>query len=189
MAVEHEGISLREYARRRGVTLAAVQKARDTGRIPVLPNGRINPAAADAAWDSNTEPVQQARGVTGGSAPKEYAQQVREPSVPAPRGEGPAAGSLAAAQAVRFNYQARMARLDYEQRIGKLVNADEVRKAAFDAGRILREKLFNMADRLASVLAAESDPIKVHRALTDEFRAVLSDAAERRPAPATAEAS
>src|SRR5262245_3912534 len=43
------GISLRAYARHRGVTLAAVQKARQTGRIRPLADGSIDPSAADAA--------------------------------------------------------------------------------------------------------------------------------------------
>jgi hypothetical protein len=46
------GISLRAYGRHRGVTLAAVQKARQTGRIPVLADGTVEAAAADAAWDA-----------------------------------------------------------------------------------------------------------------------------------------
>jgi hypothetical protein len=46
------GVSLRAYARHRGVTLAAVQKARGTGRIPTLADGRIDPVAADTAWEA-----------------------------------------------------------------------------------------------------------------------------------------
>jgi len=46
------GISLRAYARHRGVTLAAVQKARETGRIPVLADGTVEAAAADTAWEA-----------------------------------------------------------------------------------------------------------------------------------------
>src|SRR4029453_15284727 len=46
------GISLRPYARHRGCSLFAVQKAPQTGRIPVLANGSIDPDAADAAWDA-----------------------------------------------------------------------------------------------------------------------------------------
>jgi len=46
------GLSLRAYARHRGVTLAAVQKARQTGRISALADGSIDPAAADAAWSA-----------------------------------------------------------------------------------------------------------------------------------------
>jgi hypothetical protein len=46
------GVSLRTYARHRGCSLFAVQKARASGRISVLADGTIDPAAADAAWDA-----------------------------------------------------------------------------------------------------------------------------------------
>jgi hypothetical protein len=46
------GLSLRGYAKHRGCRLFAVQKACRSGRIPVLPDGTIDPAAADAAWDA-----------------------------------------------------------------------------------------------------------------------------------------
>ena len=46
------GVSLRCYARHRGCSLYAVQKARQTGRIPVLADGSIDPDAADEAWEA-----------------------------------------------------------------------------------------------------------------------------------------
>jgi hypothetical protein len=46
------GISLRAYGRHSGVTLAAVQKARQTGRIPILADGTVDATAADTAWDA-----------------------------------------------------------------------------------------------------------------------------------------
>jgi hypothetical protein len=46
------GISLRAYARHRGCSLFAVQRARQTGRIPALADGSIDPDAADTAWDA-----------------------------------------------------------------------------------------------------------------------------------------
>ena len=45
-------LSARAYARHRGVSLTAVQKALRAGRIPALADGTINPAAADAAWNA-----------------------------------------------------------------------------------------------------------------------------------------
>ena len=42
-------MSLRAYARHRGVALSAVQKAIATGRIHPEPDGSIDPAKADAS--------------------------------------------------------------------------------------------------------------------------------------------
>ena len=44
------GLSARAYARHRGVSHTAVQKALRAGRILALPDGTINATAADAAW-------------------------------------------------------------------------------------------------------------------------------------------
>ena len=48
------GLSIRAYARHRGVSHVAVKKAIDTGRITALPDGTIDPDAADAQWAQNT---------------------------------------------------------------------------------------------------------------------------------------
>jgi hypothetical protein len=49
------GLSLRGYAKHRGCRLFAVQKARRSGKIPVLGDGTIDPDAADAAWNAAAE--------------------------------------------------------------------------------------------------------------------------------------
>src|SRR5881409_1039956 len=55
------GLSQRAYARRRGVTHRAVQKAIKAGRITTSPDGTIDPARADAQWTANTDPAGAAR--------------------------------------------------------------------------------------------------------------------------------
>jgi hypothetical protein len=49
------GLSARAYARHRGVSHTAVQKALRAGRISALPDGTINPTAADATWNAVAE--------------------------------------------------------------------------------------------------------------------------------------
>ncbi len=48
------GLSQRGYARHRSCSLKAVQKALATGRIQALPDGTIDPEAADRAWSTRT---------------------------------------------------------------------------------------------------------------------------------------
>jgi hypothetical protein len=50
------GLSIRAYARRRGVTPAAVRKALRTGRIAADADGTIDAVAADGAWAAMTAP-------------------------------------------------------------------------------------------------------------------------------------
>ena len=47
-------MSLRAYARHRGVALSAVQKAIASGRIHPEPDGSIDPIKADAHWYRHT---------------------------------------------------------------------------------------------------------------------------------------
>lgn len=67
------GISLREYARRRGVSHTAVGKAIKDGRISVEADGSIDPVKADLQWDAQTNPAmrrgaaQHAAGATVGA--------------------------------------------------------------------------------------------------------------------------
>ena len=71
-------------------------------------------------------------------------------------------------------FRAKMARLDYEEREGKLVDAARVREDAFPRwGRMLRDGALAIPDRMADILAAESDPAKVRQILMDELETVL----------------
>ena len=51
------GLSQRAYARHRGVTHRAVQKAIKAGRITTNSDGTIDAARADAQWTANTDPA------------------------------------------------------------------------------------------------------------------------------------
>jgi hypothetical protein len=174
-------VSLRAYARHRGVTLAAVQKALATRRIQRAPDGGIDVEAADRDWSRNTEPLQQQNGITGGHAPKPGAAPIAQQTIAEP--PPAAASSLAQSQSVRIAYQARLAKIEYEERLGKLVQADEVRAAAFRAARVVREQLLGLPDRLAPQLVGGLSVEQVHELLTTEIERVLRDLAASGPAP------
>lgn len=179
-----EPMSLRAYARHRGVSLRAVQKALASGRIAARKDGRVDPALADANWARNTAPRPRPaskpdkkapiKDVTSPASP----QSARHHSDP-PRRESPEPPRLESgleyskARAVREGYLARLAKIDFEERTEKLVSADEVRVASFNRFRQFRDGMLNIPDRLAAVLAAESDPRKVHELLSTEIRKAL----------------
>jgi pyruvate/2-oxoglutarate dehydrogenase complex dihydrolipoamide acyltransferase (E2) component len=153
-------LSLRAYAKHRGVSLAAVQKAIHSGRITPNTDGLIDSDRADAEWNAKTRPGQQQA--------KAAAAVPRDPS------EAPAAGlDYFRARAIRESYLARLAKIEFEERIAKVVDRDEVQVAAFTRGRVVRDNMLNIADRVAATLAAESDVDRVHRILSDEIRTAL----------------
>lgn len=159
-------LSVSAYARHRGVSHVAVLKAIKSGRIEREADGTIDVAKADASWRSNTSAAQQ-----------------REPQrEPERRSEEPAAQttggpSYAQSRAVREAYNARLAKLDYEERTGVLVRIDTVKVAWFKILRVLRDRAMNLPDRLAPVLASETDQKIVRSLLEEELRQILDDAA------------
>jgi len=78
-------------------------------------------------------------------------------------------------RARKEHYQAELAKLQVSQQRGELVPAEQVKKEAFQMGRVVREALANLADRLSHELAGVSDPAIIHQVLTQEHRAALME--------------
>lgn len=111
------------------------------------------------------------------------------------QGSGPAGGDAAGGpeasddKIVSFNdaktrkefYQAKQAELDYLERAGDLVAVKDVRRGAFHSGRLLRDALMNIPDRLSQSLAANTDPDRIHEILTEEISGALNDFTEQQP--------
>lgn len=143
----------------------AVLKAIKAGRIEKEPDGTIDLAKADAAWQTNTDPAQQ-----------------RTPAAPSsPEPSALAGPSFAQSRAIREAYNARLSKLAYEEKAGELVRTDAVKVAWFNILRVLRDRTLNLPDRLAPILAAEPDPKQITALLDDELRQILDDVADTLP--------
>ena len=82
---------------------------------------------------------------------------------------GQSGASFAQARTVEMVFRAKLRKLEYEVRQAKLIEADAVRKSMADAGRTVRDGILGLPDRLATVLAAESDAKKIHLTLKTEL--------------------
>lgn len=167
------GISLRAYARMRGCSLTAVQKAIASKRITTLQDGTIDPERANQEWAKNT-----------------FAGQTigRRPTAPAPSRGGsaqppviPQAGEVSSdpvaaylrARAVNETFKAKVSQLEYEERTGKLILAVRASEYAATFSAIVKDGLMAMPDRLAPMLAAVDDEKAIHRMLAAEVSALL----------------
>lgn len=194
-------ISLRAYARLRreralpGGSLRAVQKAIAAKRIRLI-DGKIDPEVADIQWDRNTDPDQQKRGASGGT-PSSLGELETPPREPGHNGSGAVAAGVQTSapagnggsqahddQVSRIREAARadaaraeLLHLELDLKRGNLVRAEDVRKAAFDKARVARDRLMAIPDRLAPLLAAESDPRKAHALLAEELHRVCAELA------------
>jgi hypothetical protein len=158
--------SIRAYARHRaergldGRDPMAVEKAIQTGRIQRDEGGKIDFEQADRDWANNTVPHAPYIGSDedgGGLSGQQYTR----------------------ARAARELYQVRLLKLQYEREVGKLVSKEEMQTAAFNTYRQFREQILNIPDRIAALVAAESDPKKCHELLTAELRRAIGDFADR----------
>ena len=156
-------LSQRAYARHRGVAVSAVQKAIETGRISTQPDGRIDSEQADVEWEQNTTrhaPPIATRG-----------QEDDDVSIFG-------ASQYAKARAVREHYQARLAKIEYEERVATLVPKNEVQVAAFNKFRQFRDHMLNIPDRVAAMVAAETEAAKCYEVLATEIRRALNEFAD-----------
>lgn len=183
-----ELIGIREAARRLGVSDTAVHKAIKAGRVKVASRNPNNdrPLVAwpevQRDWLANSDASKRSHvGSTGSparakdppprvplatsAAPDSAPEQVQDE----PAQRTGAAPSYAASRAVREAYQARLARLDFEERSGRLVDADQVKVRAFKMARSARDALMGLPDRLAPILASSTDVQEVHRLLLEDI--------------------
>ena len=172
--VADQPLSIRAYARHRGVVKSAVEKAIRTGRITTTPDGKIDPARADAEWERNTAPraVAATRPRIQPTPPRRLSASI------APDSSLAGGGNYLVARGVREGFLARLAKIQYEEKLGKLINRDEVQVERFNTNRIIRDGVLNIADRVSAQLAAETDEKKVHEILTTEIRNALNGIAD-----------
>lgn len=165
----------------------AVQKAIKSGRISTTLDekgqNKIDAEAAARDWDLNTDQSRKRE-----PKPKDDERPGQEPPPPSSSfGSGGAGGkphaqaaptassAYASARAVREEYQARIAKIEFEKKIGKLVEADKIRLEAFQAARLTRDILLNIPNKIAHELAAESDSARIHILLTDSITKALEE--------------
>jgi phage terminase Nu1 subunit (DNA packaging protein) len=84
-------------------------------------------------------------------------------------------GDYSEQRALLTKYKADKAKLDLDIALGRVVDIDIVTRAAHDTARRTRDTLLNMPDRLAPILAAETDVFKIRTILDDEFRKSLDE--------------
>lgn len=179
-------MGLREYARRRGCSPSSVSRAiaehrlvesirRDSKGHP-----RIDSELADFEWTQNTDPGKQ-RSCSGdvreGGVIEENRRQTSLRSRPLAPDESERLPSFEESRARREAYAAKLKKLEYEEAAGILLRKDEVREAAFDVSRTIRDQLQVLPYRLGPILAVESDEFVVRARMEEEIHMALENLA------------
>lgn len=82
-----------------------------------------------------------------------------------------------ASQARREMFRAKMAELDYLERVSKLIPAEDVDREWFELARLVRDTMLNIPARIADQLAHETDQRKVQDLLEQEIYQALESIA------------
>lgn len=176
-------LSGRKYADHRHCSHTAVQNAMRDGRISFVVVGKrklIDPTVADQEWDENTDPSKPRNQRIGRPKGKRRPGQPETPmnldgSQKPNGGNGAGATAYADARAAREVYQAQKARLDLDERMGKLVRIETVRTAAYNAARKTRDHLLALPERVSTTLAALTDAAEVQHLLEDEIERICQE--------------
>lgn len=178
-------VGIRECARileKRGVQLNASTITRQV-QAGIIPNhgtadGKplVDPDEVIAARARNVDPSKQ-RGPDSPlfGAPADDGSEVEETAA-APSGKREV--SFSAARTASEAYKARMAQLDLEERLGNLVDKQEVVDFFTEAGLILRQGLMLRSGDMAGRLVGLSNPSEIAAIIKDEDRKLLERLAE-----------
>lgn len=83
--------------------------------------------------------------------------------------------SFQQARTRKLQFEAKSAEVSYLQTIGRLVEAAAVQREVAEIFIQLKTSVMRIPERKAQILAAETDPARVHRILSEELRSVLDE--------------
>ena len=182
-----ERFTIRAYARHRGCNESSVRKAITAGRITKGPDGKIDPAKADAEWAANTGAKRGSRGRATDQEDKELLP-VSNVAIHQVRGllgkNGDSSGvTLLEARVAKTIADAHQSHLKAQRMEGKLTDREMAERFVFGWYRQLRDAWLAWPARISAVLAAEinGEYSVVHAALERHVHDLLSELADAEP--------
>ena len=160
--------TLKEYAAKSNVAYTTLTRWAATGRLTNLKKvGRTYEIKDKDALDKEIAgTISPDRGGLGG-APN-IDENLRK--------EGQASGGLPSfnrSRAIREAFAARLCELEYRQKSEKLVDKSQLKLQLAKLHMGLRDSLKAIPDRVAPIIAAETEQRKIHEMLTQEIRDAL----------------
>jgi phage terminase Nu1 subunit (DNA packaging protein) len=159
-------VSLRQGARALNIALSTLQHHVKRGNVTLI-DGKVDVEVAQIQLSRNVDQAQSIKG----------AQNLGTGATAGSAGEGRESGGLWREKERSEKARAQLMELELAEREGKLVSADDVRRATTQKARIARDAMLSLPSRVAAELAAETDPGKVHDRLAVEIRKICEEIA------------
>lgn len=163
-----EGISIREFARREGVSDTLVRKALKLKRLVAFADGSINPELAGSSWREGNAKAANAANQSANPMVRSSQVEPRTANLLPDEDEslegqalwllengGVATRDYAEALRLKENYLALLRQLEYEQKSGALVSLEIAEKILFEQARASRDAWLNWPTRVGPLLAAD----------------------------------
>lgn len=171
-------ISKTEFAARRGWAKSYVSKLAKQDRLVLTEDGKVDLEATELLLAASADPSKAAVAARHDQSRVERnvhsALEIgAETPAVLPVSKAP---DFQKARAHREYFLAQLAEAEFHKVQGNLVEREAVSKAAFTAGRMLRDLVFGLSPQLAPELAAMSDPWQIEKHLNSTFRRVFTDA-------------
>ncbi len=183
-----KGMSERRYAAHVGLSRGAIQKARLAGRLVILDDGSIDPAASDARRAAMTDPSKQRSGPNAArlkpvpdAALSAVGDTLRESGIATPATGG--GTTFLQAKTANEVLKAQERRLRLQRMKSELIDRAKAQALVFRLAREERDVWVNWPARVAALMAAELG-VEAHpmqKVLETHVRAHLVDLAEVRP--------
>ena len=136
-----KNVSMREYARLRGVNLSAVQNAIKSGRIHTEPDGKIDVEEANRDWFINTDQSKQRK-----------PDPIFETQI---EGRPNTMGTFQQAKTADIYYRAMIAKAKLRVLTGEVVDKKKAANHAYLLGRSIRDLVLSLPVRYGAVIASE----------------------------------
>lgn len=172
-----ERVNLSELGRRLGHNKGYIHKLKSRGVLEFDASGLIDIDEAIAAIAASRDPAKLHMAYVNERQREKFRGSSKSSDAPPPQTPFSGSSAFVRAQTARAAFDAKLKELAFHQQTGKLVDAEEVSRAAFALARQAQENLMAIPDRVSAILAAEDDPARVHDLLTLELTRVCNELA------------
>lgn len=171
-----------DFARSQGWVPSYVSKLSKEGRLIYGPDGKLVDVQKTLALLGKTADPSKA-GVAQHHAQTRTKKLLSLPSsedyIPGPlAGAGAGLPDFQRARATREHYMSELARVELDNTLQRTVERAVVERTAYSYGRLTRDVMMIVPDKLADTLSTMTDPWEIRELLADALRAALADVAK-----------